>query len=815
MSDNQSQSIGISGQTYKDFLLTKNIQDKLDPKYGLQLALDIEQKYSAGVANGYSFLRNDRFKTNILWSSGKINIYAKFADLLALNGKVNYANIKWQAPLLVNRIISGLVGRWMAREEKIQVTAIDPLSVKDKKEQYEQAEFVFYNKKQLEQLQQQSGVPMISPDQFVAEDKDDLEEWAISGNMLPIEIKYGTGTNDILRSAGFYDEIKEKLLHDASECGLVATYVWMDEYGVIHPEWIKPLNSFYSYSEYNDLRDTAMRGFVKSMKISEIRRKYGKEFGGKLTEEEIFQIAQTSFEYQRFDKLTWNYDWLLAYIRPYDEWNVECLVFWIKSVDEDGYLMTVTKQNQRTIIERRQQAPQNLGDNQEYVKKDKWNLYKGVYVRYAQKMLEWGLDNNMIRPQDPKESGDVEFPISFYMYQNQDMRNVAIPEKIEEPIEQMILARLKIQQIVATMVPPGAMINMDALQEVELGLAADGQSPINVQKVYEQTGKLYFRGRDAEGNPIPVPIQELTNAGFVNQLNGLIQLYEYHYKVLKDELGEDPNLITQAVQPRVTSENVSVSQQQAAFATDYIYRAYQNVMEQTAKKIACLLNNSVRFAAQAYSHLMNVEDVKDRHFSTEFKLLPDQFELQRMEAFMNQSLAANQALIQYLDPFKLMRIAKEDIKLGELYLRNAMKRMIRSEQENAKQQSEQNAQAQQQAVMLKAQSDKQLQMDKLDAEKQLAEFKALQDIKVELVRGGFQYATKAATEGGVMPTWLSSIINTAIPGITLPLQQETQAMVQGIMQQAQQQQQPAGQEAQQEGEAPEQEMQEQQMMQPQ
>lgn len=793
MSENQS--IGVSGQSYKDFLLTKNIKDKLDPKYGLQLALDIEAKYSAGVANGYSFLRNDRFKTNILWSAGKTNVYALFADLLNFNGKINYANLIWSPLMIVNRIVSGLVGRWMQRIEKIQVTATDPLSVQQKKEQYEQAEFVLFNKKQLQELQQDSGVPMIAPDQFVAEDEDDLEEWNYIGNLLPEEIKYEIGTNEIISSAGFFSEMKKKLLHDSAECGLVSTYVWMDEYGVIHVEWVKPLNTLYSYSEFDDLRDTAMRGFVKSLKISEIRRKYGKEFGGTLSEEDIFQIAQTSFEYQRFDKLTWNYDWLLAYIRPYDEWNVECIYFWIKSVDEDGYLMTVTKQNQRTILERKQQAPANLGDNQEYVKKDKWNLYKGVYVRYAQKMLEWGLDNNMIRPQDPKESGDVEFPISFYMYQNQDMRNIALPEKIEAPVKQMMVIYMKMQQIIATMIPPGAAINVDAMQEVDLGLAADGQSSINVQKLYEQTGRLYYRGRDAEGNPIPLPIQELQNAGFIGAMQGLIQQYDFQYRVLKDQLGEDPNLITQAVQPRVTSENVQASQQAAAFATDYMYDAVANVLEQTAKKIACLLNNSVRFGSNTYRHIMQEEDVKDRQFSTKFQLLPDQFEIQRMEADMQNALASNPALIQYLDPAKLRRIAKENVKLSELYLRNSMKKMIRSESEKAQQQSEQNAQIQAQAAQQKAQGDMQLLMQKMDAEKQMAEYKALQDMKVEIVRGSFVVAAKGAE--AQMPPWLMPIISQLVPNLTVPIAAENQQYQQQI-QSAMVQQQQGGQEEQQE-----------------
>lgn len=805
MSDLQQNNIDNSGYTYKNFLLSRNMENKLSKEYGERLAQDIEAKYSAGIANSYSFLRNDRFKRNILWASGKTNIYALFADQLQFNGKINYANFDWSAPMIPNRIITGLVGRWMQRQEKIQVTAIDPISVKAKQEQYEQAEFVLFNRQQLEILQQESGVPMIAPDQFVAEDKDDLEEWSITGNRVSEEIKYETGTNDIFQSQGFFDELKKKLLHDAAECGLVCTYVYMDEYGVIHVEWVKPLNTFYSYSEFDDFRDTAMRGFVKSLKISEIRRRYGKEFGGKLTEEEIFKIAQSSQEYQRFDKLTWNFDWLLAYIRPYDEWNIECLYFWYKSVDEDGYVTTVTKQNNRTLIERRKQAPANLGDNQEYIKKDKWNLYKGVYARESKIILEWGLDNNMIRPQDPKESGDIEFPVSFYMYQNQDMRNVAIPEKIEEPVKQMILVRKRMQQLVSLMIPYGAAINWDAMQELDLGLAADGKTPIDAQKLYQQTGILYYRGRDAEGNPIPVPIQELQNAGFMGQMSGLIQLYLHHSLVLKDELGEDPNMMTAAIQPRVTSDNVAASQQAAAFATDYIYDAYANVMEQTAKKVACLLNNSIRFGAKTYSHLMKEDEVKDRQFSTKFRLLPDAFELQEFMALLNQQVAANPEFGLYIDSFKLKRIAKENIKLAELYYRNSMKRMQRSLQQQKQQDVENNAMAQQQSAQLAAQAEQESQAMKLDHEKQLAEYKAIQDMKVEFVRGAFQIAAKS--ENPQMPAWLTPVINQIIPGITIPLQIDNQAMIQGIMQQQQ-----VEQEAAMEGESPEQEMQEQQMM---
>ena len=58
----------------------------------------------------------------------------KFQDLLEFNGKENYINLNWQSIKIVNRIVSGLVGRWMGRNEKIQVTAYRSIFSKAKEE---------------------------------------------------------------------------------------------------------------------------------------------------------------------------------------------------------------------------------------------------------------------------------------------------------------------------------------------------------------------------------------------------------------------------------------------------------------------------------------------------------------------------------------------------------------------------------------------------------------------------------------------------------------------------------------------------------
>lgn len=314
-------------------------------------------------------------------------------------------------------------------------------------------------------------------------------------------------------------------------------------------------------------------------------------------------------------------------------------------------------------------------------------------------MLEWGIKKNMIRPQDPKEIGNAEFSYTFYMVQNYDMTSLAIPEKIQEPVDQMIIARLKMQQLVAKMRPTGAAVNWDALQNIDYGLG-DGNKAIDVKKLYDQTGDIYYRGRDAEGNNVPVPITELANSGFLSQLQGLILLYDKHYQILKDELGEDPNLISSALQPRVAVSNINTAEQVAQNATDYFYWAYTNCMADTAKKVASLLKTSVQYGASVYRDIVKADDVAGRIFNSRIQMLPDQYELARFDAMLQQALASSPDLVLFVDPFQLMRVAKEDVKLAEALFRRAQKKMIIYNQTKAAQNQEMTIQGQIQAAQV-------------------------------------------------------------------------------------------------------------------
>jgi hypothetical protein len=769
-------------QILKQFQLTEDgIKKKSDESYGLALARYIVSTVNSGVGS-YYFNRNARYRQNRNAANGRIRMQ-KFMDLLELNGKQNYVNINWQSIRIINRIVSGLVGRWMGRSEKISVTATDPTSVDKKNMQYQELDFLMKNRDLVESLEQQTGVKITPDDTKIPADKEELNLWVTQFQRLPEEIKYELGANEVLESNGWFDVLKEKMLRDSAEVGFVGTYTWMDEEGVIHVDWIKPENAFYSYSEHNDFRDTTWRGQVRAMKISELRRKYGVEFGGKLTEEELFKIAAQSKEFQFQDKISWIDQWTSTYARPYDEWNVDVFEFEIKTVDSEPYTVVTTKKNKSTLIKKG--IPIKKDENENVINDTKWNIYRGVYIKDQSKMLEWGIKTNMIRPQDPREIGNAEFSYSFYMYQNYEMRNIAIPEKIEEPSDQMILARLKMQQLVAKMRPTGAAYNIDAMQEIDLGLASGVSSPSELQKIYDQTGNLYYRGRDAEGNPLPVPITELANSGFLSQMQGLIQLYQFHYQVLKDELGEDPNLIAQALTPRVAATNINTAQDAANNATGYMYDAYKWVMADTAKKVCCLLKDSVEYGAQVYRRILKEDDVAGRIFSTKIQMLPDEMEVARFEQIMGQGIASNPELILYVDPFQLIRVAREDAKLAETLFRQGQKKMIISQQQQAAQQSQMNAQIQMQSAQAAEQEKRTTMQIEVETKGQIETMISKEKQKETILQGIFGIYQK----GLAIPDALKDLESEIIQNVAMPLFAQNKMMSDAVAQNQQQQQQ--------------------------
>lgn len=759
----------------KQFQLSGNVKEKTDKKYGEKIILQVEQI----INSSYFSDRNIRFGLNRAMFTGRMDVN-KFKDFFNINGITNYVNINWKSIMIVNTIVSRLVGRWMTKKYKAQVTAVDDITIKKKQQAVDEAEFYMNYKDQLAQVSNESGVQMIPQDQFIPDDKDHLDLWAKDELRVPEEILMGLGINGVFEQNGWGDMGINTRKHkiDAAVVGLIGKETIADKNGRIIDKYCKPENMFYSYSEQDDFSDASIKGCIESYKMSDLRNEYPN-----LEIKELYEIAKTSKDWQYADKIRFDssyVNWNTSMFLPFDDWNVDVVRFTLKSLDKEGYEMKVSKSG-KLFVDKKQRKPDN---DSEYVEKTRWNIYRGVYPRNLPNIiLEWGLEKNMVRPQDYEKIGEAQSPYSFYMYQNDKMRNLAIPEKIEAPVEMLTLTYLRIQQFLALMHPTGNRYDIRGLREIDLGNGIC--SPLELRKIESQTGDVYFNSLDAEGNRIESPIlPNPPNNANSQALEQLINTFNFQLEVIRNETGVNEFAEGQTIKPRTGQENVQTSLEISFNATDYINDATLACADESADKIACLLRDSVEFGSKEYRDLMGEEDVKGRIFVPKIEMLPSTDEITNFENSLNQLIAAQPDLGMYINPQKLKRMAKESVQLAEQYMLFGQRRAIQGRRRDAQQQSEMNGEIQKNAgIAIEQEKQKSLQMEmevKTGIETALSQAKK-EELLISMIAGIYQ-------KGEQVPAQWKGVEMEIINNIALPLFAKNKQNAQALQEQAEQEQ---------------------------
>jgi hypothetical protein len=162
-----------------------------------------------------------------------------------------------------------------------------------------------------------------------------------------------------------------------------------------------------------------------------------------------------------------------------------------------------------------------------------------------------------------------------------------------------------------------------------------------------------------------------------------------------------------------------------------------------------------------------------------------------------------------LSPKDAMTLREIDnYKLACWYLATTVEKNRKNAIKDSERLQAQNQQVQQASAKQAAEQAAQLQQQKLAADKEMEEFKALQQIKVKIVEGSFEIAAKL--ENPQMPSWLGPIIQQLMPNLQMPIAVENDQMQKQIQaqQQQEQQEQMINQAAQERGVPPEQIVQE-------
>jgi len=296
------------------------------------------------------------------------------------------------------------------------------------------------------------------------------------------------------------------------------------------------------------------------------------------------------------------------------------------------------------------------------------------------------------------------------------------------------LTHLKLQQVMAKMVPDGVYLDADGLAEVDLGNGTN-YNPQEALNMFFQTGSIIGRSFTSEGdiNPGKVPIQEINSSGKGAKLQSLIQTYNYYLQMIRDVTG-----LNEARDGSMPDTNALVGIQKLAAAnsntaTRHILNSGLFLTAETAEKLSLRISDILEYSptkeafiqAIGAHNVATLDEIKEMYlydFGIFIELAPDDEEKAMLEN--NIQMALQQKNIDLEDAIDLREI--KSVRLANQLLKIRRKRKMASErqaqQQNIQAQSQANAQAAQQAAQIESQKEQAKAQALIQVEQAKAQF---------------------------------------------------------------------------------------------
>jgi hypothetical protein len=308
--------------------------------------------------------------------------------------------------------------------------------------------------------------------------------------------------------------------------------------------------------------------------------------------------------------------------------------------------------------------------------------------------------------------------------------------------DQLQLTHLKIQQAVAKAKPDGIIIDIEGLENVQLGKGGELQ-PLELHDIYEQTGVFYYRSKNPEGGFQNPPIREIGNS--IRNINELIGLYNHYLRMIRDATGI--NEVMDASSPKADAL-VGVRQQALAAANNAIYDItnssmilYKKVCSDIVKCVQVIHPQSI-----LYKIYENAIGKTNMEVLSTFRNLPmynfgvrvvkDMEDSERQYLEQNIQVALAQKEIDLEDAIAIRQL--RDLNQAERLLVVRRKKRMAANQQIAMQNSQQQAQIQQQSAMAASQAKQQEMQLEAQLKAQQLQLQAQIDAQLEQVKHGFR-----------------------------------------------------------------------------
>tara|TARA_R110000796_G_scaffold45496_4_gene110052 strand:+ start:5520 stop:7919 length:2400 start_codon:yes stop_codon:yes gene_type:complete len=735
-----------------------NVEEKLNEQYGLQYAKAMLAQWG-GLDNQNSIYgkRYKEFERARAYAAGTqdTSIYKQILNSLDPdNGDGSLMSLDWTPVPIVPKFAKIVVNKIISSYRYPQVEAVDPLSQSEKDIKKRKIATRIENKEKFQEAKAAGLEVDIDPDRL-PETPEEAEIFLETNVKTDAEIAAQLGTQMTLSWNNFDERVYRRVVEDLVSCGMGVSKRTNDPNYGINQEYVDPKLFIHSVTEDPTLSELAYAGHIKTTSIAELKRIAGSRF----TEKEYQNIAQGVMnkygnEPSAFTRRQLG-DTVNVQEMPYDEYSVQVLDFEFMSVDSMTYEKKMSRFGNQGFYFKGEkwEVPKNSVYDRNIVNMNNATVYGGSYIIGTDYVYNYKQCNNV-----PKNIHDLTRARLSYSVVATNIRNM-IPKSLVSSVigfaDQLQLSHLKLQQAVAKAKPDGILIDIEGLENVDLGRGGE-LTPLQLQDIYEQTGVMYYRSKNPEGGFQNPPIREINNS--IRNINELISLYNHYLRMIRDATGI--NEVVDGTTPKgealvgVNQMAVSASNNALYDITNSAMIYYRRVCEDIVKCLQILPNKSVLY--QVYekaigktnmSVLNSFRDLPMYNFGV--RVLSDLSDTDRQYLEQNIQIALSQKEIDLEDAIAIRNI--KDVDQAERLLIIRRKKRIAQQQAmqqaNIQAQSQANAQAAQagmQAEVQKEQMLAQLDMQKKQMEfemkAQLAQMEHQMRMEMEKLKGEYGLA---------------------------------------------------------------------------
>ena len=732
--------------SFPDQVVPDSVKNSYD--YGIQVGRAIENEWFRQDIGGDRYLQNfQNYHRLRLYARGEQPVQ-KYKDELSINGDLSYLNLDWKIVPVIPKFVDIVVNGMTDKGYEIKSFATDPFAVKERTDFAFNAIRDITNKEQIEQLNALTGgnfYASAEPENLPATQAE-LDLYLQLNYKQSVEIAEEEIIKNIF-SYNKYPEIQRRIAYDLAVLGIGISKTSFNLSEGITVDYVDPANVVYSYTEDPNFEDIYYVGEVKNLSLSEVKRLYPY-----LTDEDLKEIQKYKGP-SNYSNYTRNY-------KGRDDNNlISVLFFEYKTYTNQVFKLKNTDQGLEKILEKDDTFDPPENDNFSKVSRSIEVLYTGAKVLGLNKLLDWRLAENMTRPSSDITKVNMNYSLCApRMYKG---KVDSIVSRITGFADMIQLTHLKLQQVLARIVPDGVYLDMDGLAEVDLGNGTN-YNPAEALNMYFQTGSIVGRSltQDGDLNRGKVPIQELQSSSGISKVQSLIQTYQYYLQMIRDVTG-----LNEAVDGSMPDKNALVGLQKMAaansnVATRHILKALMYITIKIAENISLRANDALQFPLTKDALLNSIntfnvntleemEKVAMHDFGIFLELEPDEEEKAKLE--QNIQVALQAGGIDLDDAIDIREVS--NIKLANQLLK--LKKKERRQQEQAAQQAniqaqaQANAQASEAAALAEVQKQQALAETKVQIEKAKSDFEIARMeqealIKKQLMAEEFNYNMQLA-----------------------------------------------------------------------